>query len=312
MATRKIIRIDEDLCNGCGDCVTGCAEGALQIIDGKARLVREDFCDGFGDCIGACPTGALTIEEREAETYDLEATRRHVAASRGQSGIEALDAASQWHHNIGVTDGELPEDIEKKREPGCAPGVDSATRVVAGPIKQVSHSSGGCPGSQMRVLPRADDRFLPPIPRLLPGTEEDPSFSAPQVLRPELGQWPVQLHLINPAAPFLKNRELAILSTCSPVAMPDVNWRFVRDRSVAIACPKLDRTEGYVEKLTAILAEPSIPRAIVVRMEVPCCRGLTGMVERAAEATGRDDLEVLEITVGIRGEVQHTERIWPV
>ena len=80
----------------------------------------------------------------------------------------------------------------------------------------------------------------------------------------------------------MANRELVVLSTCSPSASPDVNWRFVRGRAIAIACPKLDRTEGYVEKLTEIFKLNGIPKVIVVRMEVPCCGGLSVMVQQAA------------------------------
>ena len=68
--TRKIIEIDEALCNGCGQCVPGCAEGALRIVDGKAKLLAEKYCDGLGACLGGCPTGALRIVEREAEDFD--------------------------------------------------------------------------------------------------------------------------------------------------------------------------------------------------------------------------------------------------
>lgn len=130
-----------------------------------------------------------------------------------------------------------------------------------------------------------------------------------RVMPSEIDQWPIQLHLVQPGAPFFKNKELVILSTCSPVACPDVQWRFLRGRSVVVACPKLDRTEPYVEKLAGILSDPSIPKAIVVRMEVPCCGGLTRIASAAAAASGRSDLVVEEATITLDGQLAGVQRI---
>ncbi|MDM7914965.1 MAG: ATP-binding protein [Candidatus Eisenbacteria bacterium] len=80
MSLRKVIRIDEEKCDGCGECVPACVEGAIRVIDGKARLLREDYCDGLGACLGHCPQGAITIEEREADAFDEEAVRAHLAS----------------------------------------------------------------------------------------------------------------------------------------------------------------------------------------------------------------------------------------
>jgi NAD-dependent dihydropyrimidine dehydrogenase PreA subunit len=84
---RQIVRIDEELCNGCGLCVTPCAEGAIQLVDGKARVIREELCDGAGFCLAVCPTGALTIEEREAVPFDSHAAEAEMD-QRGQLYIE--------------------------------------------------------------------------------------------------------------------------------------------------------------------------------------------------------------------------------
>ncbi len=266
MAKRKIITIDEDLCNGCGNCVTSCAEGALQIVDGKAKIVKELFCDGFGDCIGDCPTGALKIEERESVEFDVEATRQHLMQTQGEDAVRRMDEANEAHDR-----GEHPDAPEAENQ----------------------STGGGCPGSRMRENLKSNDDQKATSSAGLPG----------KVNESELNQWPVQLHLVGPGAPFFMNKELVVLSTCAPIASADVHWRFIRGRGVVVACPKLDRTEGYAEKLGEILKDASIPKVIVVRMEVPCCGGLVAIVQEAMELSGRSDLAFEEVIVGLNGEV---------
>ena len=94
---RKIITINKELCNGCGNCVTACSEGALQIVDGTAKIVKEDFCDGFGDCIGECPTGALTIEERVAKPFDEKATKKYLLKTQGKEAVWKMEEAQKKH-----------------------------------------------------------------------------------------------------------------------------------------------------------------------------------------------------------------------
>ena len=236
---RKIIEIDEDKCNGCGACITGCAEGALELVDGKAKLVKEQFCDGLGACIGECPTGALKIIEREAVSFDEEAVQDH-----------------------------LVEKEKSKRPP-----------------------SGGCPGMQAQTFEKK------PSDRPVTSTETG------YVLPSELRQWPVQLHLVQPQTSFFKNKEIVLLSTCSPVASADIHWRFLRGRAVVMACPKLDRTEGYVEKLAGIIQASNTPKVIVVRMEVPCCGGLTAMLQAARSQCGRSDVSYEEVVMSLQGEI---------
>lgn len=258
MAKRKIITIDEDLCDGCGNCVTACAEGALQIVDGKAKLVKEQFCDGFGDCIGDCPTGALKIEERESDEFNTEATKEHLGKTQGKEAVKRMEEANKKHQEVSG-----------------------------------GGAHAGCPGSMMRANLKSGGGKKATASSGLP----------PKVNESELNQWPVQIHLVQPGAPFFKNKELVVLSTCSPIASADVHWRFIRGRAVVVGCPKLDNTGPYAEKLGEILKESTIPKVIVVRMEVPCCGGLTMIVKEAVELSGRTDLEFEEVTVGLNGEV---------
>lgn len=253
---RKIISIDEDLCDGCGNCVTDCSEGALQIIDGKAKLVKEQFCDGFGDCIGSCPTGALQIVEREAEVFDIDATKHHLGSTQGKEAVWRLNEAQKRHR-------------EKE--------------------KPIAHHHQSCPGSMMRIMEKG-------------GKPQNAAFHGiPQAIPSELAQWPVQLHLVPPNAPFFKNKELVFMNTCGPLASADVHWRFLRGRSVIVGCPKLDDTRNYNAKLAEIITEPSIPKILIVRMEVPCCGGLTMMAVEAAKISGRTDIVIEEHIIGING-----------
>ena len=267
---RKIIEIDEDLCNGCGDCIVGCAEGALQLVDGKAKMVKEQFCDGFGDCVGTCPTGALQIIEREAEAFDEEATIEHVRSQGGEDAVKRMLDAAEVHET-------------KEKE-----------------AQMPKPKMGGCPGMQVRMAEKKATAARPATTAVEGGG---------QVIKSDLEQWPIQLHLVPPTAPFFEGKELVVLSTCSPVASPDVHWRFVRGRSLVVACPKLDRTEGYAEKLAAIMAQNNIPKVIIVRMSVPCCGGLTAITQQAYQASGRTDLIVEEVTIGLDGELLKTEKL---
>ena len=253
MIRRNIIEIDEALCNGCGQCVTACAEGAIRIIDGKAKLISDKYCDGLGACLGECPQDAIRIIERDAEQFDEAAVNRalHDSAS-GQSSAD-----------------QTPPHAPHSGCPGMA--VKSFLPQIA-PMRK----SGGAP------LPFA--------------TEENETESA------SLANWPVQLHLVPPHAPFLKDADLLLAADCVPAAMADFHRRMLRGRPLLIGCPKLDDTRAYVEKLAAIL-RAAAPRSLtVVHMEVPCCMGLMRIAVEAI-TLAESDIPLHETVVSLQGQV---------
>lgn len=276
---RKIIHIDDGLCNGCGQCLPNCPEGALQLIDGKARLVSDLFCDGLGACLGTCPLGAIRVEEREAEPYDerrvlvnivpqggnvIRAHLEHLAA-HGETGY--LEQARRFLREKGIPD-PLPE-AEKADRP----------------------ESRGCPGS------RIHDRRSPKAASPEPSPAADPATAA----RSELRTWPVQLHLLNPQASFFDNADLLIAADCVPFAHASFHQDFVKGRIPIIFCPKLDHSsEEYLEKLAAILSLHPVRSLHVVHMEVPCCSGTTALVRQALARAGKD-IPIHDYTISIQG-----------
>ncbi|HPU23688.1 MAG TPA: 4Fe-4S binding protein [Candidatus Kapabacteria bacterium] len=271
---RKVIQIDDEKCNGCGICVTSCNEGALQIIDGKARLINEIFCDGLGACIGDCPEGAITVIEREAEPYD---EIKVVDKLLKENSIKVLEAHLKHlrDHNEMTY---FNQAMEYLQERGIKVELDDKKQAMA----------CGCPGSMAREIKR------PKTEKQENSTERMPS---------QLEQWPVQLHLVNPIASFFNGREMVMMSTCGPIVNANVHQEYIKNRSVVVACPKLDRTDPYIPKLAAIFEHNDIPRIIVVRIEVPCCGGLSYIAVEAARMSGKQNLTIEEHTLSIEGEL---------
>ena len=269
---RKIITIDEKKCNGCGVCASGCPEGALQIINGKARLVSELFCDGLGACIGTCPQGAITIEERDAEPYD-EAKVMENIVKHGTATILAHLAHLKEHNQIEYLTQALNFLRRKKIEVNFETG-NSAKEC-------------GCPGLKVMDLRRS----------------ETSKFDRDVSSQSELGNWPIQLQLINPLAPYFKNADVVIAADCAPFAYANFHNRFLKGRVLIILCPKLDRTiDAYVEKLAELFKNNEIKSLSLVHMEVPCCFGLVKIVEEAIRKSGQH-MMVKEYTVSLKGEI---------
>jgi len=268
-ATRKLITVNEDLCNGCGNCVTGCAEGALAIIDGKARLVNEVFCDGLGACLGECPTGALTVVEVEALDFDPAAVTAHLTAQGRAVPDHMPDPASL-------------------RLAGLRP--DSG-----GAVGQAPHAGGGCPGGRAMSL-RPEAQVVSPCQQANVPRQQPAGVS-------NLTHWPIKLRLVPPSAPFLRNAKLLLAADCVPPSFPDFNQRFLAGRVLLLGCPKFDDAQSYIDKLAEILRQNDIRDITVVRMEVPCCSGMTAIALRAAQAAG-SSVPVETIVITRDGQVQ--------
>jgi len=293
---RTIIKIDEDLCNGCEACVTGCHEGALQMIEGKARMVSELFCDGLGACIGACPVGAITLEEREAEPYNEIATIERMIPK----GEKTIIAHLKHLKDHGETDF-LKQGVSYLRANNVQ--IDFAqvhnhngAGSVSKPIPQQNHPvGGGCLGSrEMSFAPVAAPTFK------MASQATTDSHS-------QLRQWPVQLHLLNPEAAYFKRADVVLAADCVAFSFADFHNRFLTGKILAIACPKLDSNkESYIEKIKAMIQNSSINTLTVIIMEVPCCGGLLQLATKAVSESGKK-IPLKLIVIGTRGDVLKEE-----
>jgi NAD-dependent dihydropyrimidine dehydrogenase PreA subunit len=281
---RDIVVIDEELCDGCGECVPACEEAALQIIDGKARVVADKLCDGMGACLGHCPKGAIRIEKREAEDFDeAEVARRKEMMESKQDKKEPVAAMGG--------NGGCPSSRMKIFDQG------SASQKAASPSP-----GGGCPGSRMaNFSPGKEGNGRRPANPPSPKSPEGSSLPS------ALGHWPVQLRLLPAEAPMLKGASLLIAADCVPVAYDGFHSRMLSGRSVAIACPKLDDPQGYVEKLARMIEANDLQDITVAHMEVPCCTGILQMVLKARDMAG-SNITINDIVVSTRGEIVSTQQ----
>lgn len=246
MAVRNIVKIDESKCNGCGLCVNACAEGAIQVIDGKAKLVSEIYCDGLGACLNCCPVSAITIEQRDAAEFDEEATKKYLER------IGQNQARHQQQKHAAKSEGFV------------------------------------CPGMRMMSFEKKEAPAA--------------NTAAAQNVDSQLGQWPVQLKLVSPMAPYFAGADLMLVADCVPFAMGDFHQKLLKGRAIAIACPKLDDTGGYAEKLADILTTAKPKSLTVVHMQVPCCTGLVRLANMAVALAG-SDLPIKDITISLQGQI---------
>lgn len=280
---RQIIKIDETKCDGCGNCVTGCHEGALQVIDGKARLISDLLCDGLGACIGECPRDAITIETRAAEPYDevkvMDGMVKH-GANTIKAHLRHLKDHAQKAFLIQAYDylklHNIPNPLEEE------------TMSHHHDHKHGGHGQGGCPGSRSMDL------------RDSSGSDDGENPAAASQLR----QWPIQLHLASPMAPYFQKADVVVAADCTAFAYGNFHNDFMKGKAIVIACPKLDDgQEIYLEKVQALIEDAKINTLTVVTMEVPCCGGLLAMVKQAAAAAGRK-VPIKSVVIGIQGGIK--------
>jgi NAD-dependent dihydropyrimidine dehydrogenase PreA subunit len=284
---RQIITIDQEKCTGCGDCIPNCPEGAIQMIDGKARVVNLSLCDGLGACIGHCPEEAITTEVRDAAEYDEVAVlkniipqgestlRAHLVHLRDHGQTDLLEEAEAYLAQHGI------EVAMKEKEPVA---VGQAHQHAHGHAHGHEHSHEGCPGAASRAFGGGNG-----------GQAEQASA---------LTHWPIQLHLISPAAPQFKKSDLLLAADCTAFSLGAFHGKLLEGKTLAIACPKLDDgQEVYSEKLAALIDKAEVNTITVATMEVPCCTGLLVMAQRAAQAAKRK-VPLKHVTVGVQGEIK--------
>jgi NAD-dependent dihydropyrimidine dehydrogenase PreA subunit len=280
---RNIISIDEEKCTGCGQCIPDCPEGALQLIDGKVRLVSDLFCDGLGACIGTCPEGAISVVEREAEEYD----ERRVMENIARQGGAVIKA--HLEHLLGHGQRDLyNQAIEYLIENSVMiPDHDNPVCLTRPGLSR-ENPFAGCPGAAGRSF--TQDRHAS-------GEKAGVSTGS------ELRHWPIQLRLVNPLVPYFDNADLLISADCVPFAYADFHKDFLRDKILIMFCPKLDKdTDEYISKLGDIFSRHTIRSVTVLHMEVPCCSGVTYVLNKALERSGKK-IPVTDTTITIQGNV---------
>lgn len=286
---REIIRIDEDKCTGCGLCIPNCHEGALQIIEGKARLISELMCDGLGNCLGYCPEDAIKIETRDAADYDevlvikemipkgVKTIKAHLLHLKDHKQVKFLDLGVDYLTSV---KDELDFDVDKLIDDIFNPKKE----------EKVPFSLGGCPGSASKMFaPKAETQT---------DTKDIPSA---------LTHWPVQMHLINPMAPHFAGSDFLLAADCVAFSLGGFHGKLLKGKTLGIACPKLDDgAEIYIDKLVSLIDTAKINTVTIVIMEVPCCGGLLQMAKVAASKATRK-VPVKSMVISISGEVLSEE-----
>jgi ferredoxin len=316
VSVRKIIEIDEDLCNGCGNCIPNCPEGALQVIDGKARLISDLFCDGLGACIGECPIDAIKVIEREAKPYNETIVMKNIVKAgantiiahlkhfKDHGEIKLYEEAIDYLENNNI-DNPLKKVKEERMETGEKNSVELEERLPCGcPSSRVMDLREGdeCEGPVTTVGTNTALKTETTSPKDAKSAKIEPLLKELTVSESKLRQWPVQIMLVPPAAPYLNGSDLLIAADCVPFAYPGFHEDMLEGKILLVGCPKLDDSEFYLKKFTDIFKQNEIKSVTVAHMEVPCCFGMMSIVKQAI-GKSRKNVPVKEINISIRGKI---------
>lgn len=285
---REMVKIDEDKCDGCGLCVPNCHEGALQIIDGKARLISDLMCDGLGACLGHCPQDAISIEKREAAPYDEVAVIIDMIP-KGMNVVVAHLIHLKEHNETEYF--QLAMDHLNKNKENLGFDINEMKKQVHNSTSHAAGSACGCPGSAERVIKK----------------EEAPSSSSNKDVPSALRHWPVQMHLINPNAQHFQGSDFVLAADCVAFSMGNFHPELLEGKTLGILCPKLDsNTESYIEKIKTLIDDAKINTITVAIMEVPCCGGTISFVQQALQRASRK-VPVKAIVIGVNGDILQEE-----
>lgn len=292
-----MIEINEDLCDGCGLCVTGCHEGALQIIDGKAVIISDMYCDGLGACIGDCPQGAITLIERVAEPYDEiavmerivhkgeEVVLAHLKHMKDFNEIEFLNQGIQYlkDNNIDIDLSSLELDkMDAKEEEKKDDFAEKLENIFSG---------GSCPSN----IPQSFNQDN--------NNRDNNNSGNSQTQRSELTHWPIQLHLQNPESSYFRGADVLIAADCTAFSIGEFHPRLLKNKVLSIACPKLDSNKDvYVEKIISMIDNSKINTLTIAVMEVPCCAGLTQLALQAKQRAKRN-VPIKKVMISVQGEI---------
>ena len=300
---REMVKIDEELCDGCGECIPNCHEGALQMIDGKARLISDLMCDGLGACLGHCPQGAITIEKREAEAYN-ETKVMEIMVGKGANTVVAHLSHLKEHNEMEF----LSEGVQflKDHENELEFNIREVMSRVHNSQVEEEQLACGCAGSEARSFSPQSAAGQPVA--VVPGSLSlDNSMGGVQPS--ELRQWPVQMHLINPMASYFQQSDVVLAADCVAFSLGDFHSKWLKGKSLGIACPKLDDgQESYVSKVKSLIDDAKINTLTVMMMQVPCCGGLLQIARIASEQAQRK-IPVKSVVVGVEGEILSEEWI---
>ncbi|MEN8157304.1 MAG: 4Fe-4S dicluster domain-containing protein [Bacteroidota bacterium] len=294
---REMVKIDEELCDGCAQCIPNCHEGALQMIDGKARLVSDLMCDGLGACLGHCPQGAITIEKREAEPYN-ETKVMEIMVTKGENTVVAHLSHLKEHNEMEF----LSEGVQylKDHEDELDFNIREVMSRVHNSHVEQEQLACGCAGSEARSFTPQSSAGQPSAVAAgsltlgHAGGAEQPS---------ELRQWPVQMHLINPVASYFQQTDVVLAADCVAFSLGNFHSKWLKGKSLAIACPKLDDGhESYISKIKSLIDDAKINTLTVMMMQVPCCGGLIQMAQMAANQAERK-IPIKAVIVGVEGEI---------